>query len=71
MPIVYTEIARPTVSTYTENGKPMNRLLINATDFLLINASGDRLAISSTGYDSYTAIGKPSAPTYTGIIKPS
>jgi len=67
----YTEIARPSVPTYTEIGKAMNFLLINAVDFLLINASGDRLAISGSGYDMYTEIAKPSVPTYSEIVKPS
>lgn len=54
----YDEIAKPT-TTYTEIGEAFNLLLINTTDFLLINASGDRLAISDRGYDLYTEITRP------------
>ena len=65
----YTEISRPPVPTYSERGKALNRLLINTTDFLLINSSGDRLGISDRGLDLYTEIARPST-TYTEITKP-
>lgn len=65
----YTEISRPPAPTYSERGKALNRLLINTTDFLLINSSGDRLGISDRGLDLYTEIARPST-TYTEITKP-
>ena len=71
MPVSYTDIPRPSVPTYDEIGEAFNLLLINATDFLLINASDDKLAISESGYDLYTEVAKPSAPSYTEITRPS
>ena len=65
----YTEISRPPAPTYSERGRALNRLLINATDFLLINSSVDRRAISDRGLDLYTEIARPST-TYTEITKP-
>ena len=65
----YTEISRPAAPTYSEREKALNRLLINETDFLLINSSGDRLGISDRGLDLYTEIARPST-TYTEITKP-
>ena len=65
----YQESSKPTTA-YTEIGEAFNRLLINATDFLLINASGDRLAISDRGIDLYNEIVKPTT-SYSVITRPS
>lgn len=67
----YTTIDKPT-TTYSEIGEiAQSFLLINSEDFLLINASGDRLLINQTRDIGYTEITKPSAPTYTTLAKPS
>lgn len=72
MPISYTEISKPSTPTYSEvEPVAQNFLLINSEDFLLINASGDRLLINQTRDIGYTEITKPSAPTYTTLAKPS
>jgi len=70
--VTYNTISRPSAPTYNEVYAVANYLLINTTDYLLINSSNDRLLINSTGADAiYSTITKPSAPTYSTITKPT
>lgn len=66
----YNEITRPSVPTYSEIGRFFNLLLINTVDHLLINSTGDRLAISEGADGLYTEITSPASPTYTEVTRP-
>ena len=68
----YHQIPRPSVPSYS-SVQPVAQqfLMINTVDFLLINASGDRLLISDARDSGYHSISRPSVPSYHSIPKPS
>ena len=66
----YTEYSKPTTAYQSIEDAAKSLLLINLTDFLLINASGDKLIINDTRDSSYTSDSKPST-SYTSIARPS
>lgn len=73
MPIVYTEISKPSAPTYTERTKPFEYKI----DFLFQDGEnylfqdGVQKQFVALISDMYTTIARPSAPTYNEIVKPS
>lgn len=65
----YNSDAKPT-TTYQSIEDVASFLLINLTDFLLINASGDRLIINDIRDSGFTSDLKPST-SYTSPARPS
>ena len=65
----YNSDAKPT-TTYQSIEDVASFLLINLTDFLLINASSDRLIINNTRDSGFASDSKPST-SYTSPARPS
>ena len=66
----YTTGSKPTTAYQSMEDVAKSFLLINLTDFLLINASGDRLFINDTRDSGFTSDSKPST-SYTSPARPS
>lgn len=66
----YTEYLKPTTAYQSIEDAAKSLLLINLTDFLLINSSADRLIINDTRDSGFTYPSKPST-SYTSISRPS
>lgn len=68
--MTYESIPKPT-TTYSSISELFNYLLINSTDFFLINETERfKLGISGAGSSVYQTIGKPET-TYSSIVKPT
>lgn len=66
----YNSDAKPTTAYQQIEDAPKSFLLINLTDFLLINSSGDRLMINSGRNSGFLYDPKPSI-SYTSPARPS
>ena len=57
--MAWDNIGKPSDS-FSGISKILSFLLINSSDFLLINSSGDRLIIKNSGDGNFDSIDKPS-----------